>query len=67
MILFHGYTRLFFSLGYLLQDKAVDHPYFLPAYFNQSALRAPNDKAGSMPDGAIIVKENYIPMVPTTP
>lgn len=30
-------------------------------YVNKLALKAINDKAGTMPDGAIIVKENYMP------
>lgn len=30
-------------------------------YVNKLALKAINEKAGAMPDGAIIVKENYTP------
>jgi hypothetical protein len=30
-------------------------------YVNKAALKAITDKAGAMPDGAIIVKENYMP------
>lgn len=33
----------------------------LTTYVNQPALDALNDKAGSMPEDSIIVKENYMP------
>ena len=37
------------------------HGMLLTTYLNPVALQAFNDKAGTMPDGAIIVKENYTP------
>ena len=37
------------------------HGMLLTTYLNPIALKAFNDKAGTMPDGAIIVKENYTP------
>ena len=37
------------------------HGMLLTTYLNPVALQAFNDKAGAMPDGAIIVKENYTP------
>ena len=37
------------------------HGMLLTTYLNPVALKAFNDKAGAMPDGAIIVKENYTP------
>ena len=37
------------------------HGMLLTTYLNPVALKAFNDKAGTMPDGAIIVKENYTP------
>jgi Cytochrome P460 len=37
------------------------HGMLLTTYMNDVALEAFNAKTGSMPDGAIIVKENYMP------
>lgn len=37
------------------------HGMLLTTYMNEVALEAFNAKTGSMPDGAIIVKENYMP------
>ena len=37
------------------------HGALLTTYVNTSALKAINDKAGVLPNGAIIVKENYKP------
>ncbi len=37
------------------------HGTLLTTYLNPVALDALNSKSGSMPDGAIIVKENYTP------
>lgn len=37
------------------------HGMLLTTYVNQLALGAVNTKAGVMPDGAVIVKENYTP------
>jgi hypothetical protein len=44
-----------------LYEGTEPHGMLLTTYLNQAALEALNDKAGSMPDGAIIVKENYMP------
>jgi hypothetical protein len=42
--------------------KGVEpHGMLLTTYLNQAAFEALNIKLGSMPDGAIIVKENYMP------
>ena len=38
---------------------SAPHGMLLTTYLNSAAFAALNDKAGSMPDGAIIVKENY--------
>ncbi len=37
------------------------HGMLLTTYVNDAALGAVTTKAGSMPDGAIIIKENYMP------
>jgi len=39
------------------------HPHgaFLTTYVNDQALKGIQDKAGTLPDGSIIVKENYSP------
>ena len=37
------------------------HGMLLTTYLNEAALEALTGKAGTMPDGAIVVKENYMP------
>ena len=37
------------------------HGALLSTYFNAIALQAVNDKAGSIPAGGMVVKENYMP------
>lgn len=37
------------------------HGALLSTYFNAIALKAINDKAGSIPVGGMVVKENYMP------
>lgn len=37
------------------------HGMLLTTYVNEAALGALNAQAGTMPDGAVIVKENYMP------
>lgn len=37
------------------------HGALLSTYFNAIALQAINDKAGSIPAGGMVVKENYMP------
>jgi hypothetical protein len=37
------------------------HGMLLTTYLNEQALQAVNDQAGTMPAGAIVVKENYTP------
>ena len=37
------------------------HGMLLTTYMNDVALEALNAQAGSMPDGAIVIKENYMP------
>ena len=37
------------------------HGALLSTYFNAIALQAITDKAGSVPEGGIVVKENYMP------
>ena len=37
------------------------HGAFLTTYVNQSALKGIEEQGGELPDGAIIVKENYMP------
>ena len=37
------------------------HGMLLTTYLNEAALAALTSKAGTMPDGAIVVKENYMP------
>ena len=44
-----------------LYEGTEPHGMLLTTYLNDAALEALNSKAGSMPDGAIIVKENYMP------
>jgi hypothetical protein len=44
-----------------LYEGTEPHGMLLTTYLNQAAVEALNNKAGSMPDGAIIVKENYMP------
>jgi hypothetical protein len=44
-----------------LYEGTEPHGMLLTTYLNQEALEALNNKVGSMPDGAIIVKENYMP------
>jgi Cytochrome P460 len=44
-----------------LYEGTEPHGMLLTTYLNQAALEALNDKAGSVPDGAIIVRENYMP------
>ena len=44
-----------------LYEGTEPHGMLLTTYLNPAALEALNNKAGSMPDGAIIVKENYMP------
>ena len=44
-----------------LYTGQVPHGMLLTTYLNDVARRAVTTKAGSMPDGAIIVKENYMP------
>ena len=42
--------------------QGVDpHGMLLTTYLNSTAMTAVTDKAGVMPEGAIIVKENYMP------
>ena len=44
-----------------LYEGTEPHGALLTTYVNTSALKAINDKAGVLPNGAIIVKENYKP------
>ena len=44
-----------------LYTGQVPHGMLLTTYLNDVARRAVTTKAGSMPDGAIIIKENYMP------
>jgi hypothetical protein len=44
-----------------LYEGTEPHGMLLTTYLNPEALEALNNKAGSMPDRAIIVKENYMP------
>ncbi|MEX0960187.1 MAG: cytochrome P460 family protein [Burkholderiales bacterium] len=37
------------------------HGMLLTTYVNQPALDAIRNKAGTMPDGALVIKENYMP------
>lgn len=44
-----------------LYQGAEPHGLLLTTYLNEEALDALESQAGSMPSGAIIVKENYLP------
>jgi hypothetical protein len=51
---------LFPGKGKLYEGR---HPHgaYLTTYVNDKALKALQERAGALPDGAIIVKENYTP------
>lgn len=44
-----------------LYQGVEPHGLLLTTYANEAALKAVNDKSGAMPEGAMIVKENYMP------
>lgn len=44
-----------------MYEGTEPHGAFLTTYVNDQALQAINQKPGQMPEGAIIVKENYTP------
>ena len=44
-----------------LYEGRHPHGAFLTTYVNDKALKALQDRAGMLPDGAIVVKENYSP------
>ncbi len=44
-----------------LYTGQVPHGMLLTSYLNEAAMGALTSHAGSMPDGAIVIKENYMP------